>query len=205
MSPVRRLVRRLCERITPMSTTEEHHNTDPTASGEHDAIEAQPEAQSPEAEATEPTLEEQLADMEERYRRALADFQNFQRRTAVNLQREREAGMAGVVEALIPVIDNCYLALNMDPEAVSAEQVLAGVRGIVDQFVQAIGKYGVEPIEPQAGDEFNPGRHEAMLQTESEDVEPGCVVQLFQRGYAMGERVVRPAQVSVRPAADGEG
>ncbi len=191
-----------------MSTTEEHHNTDPASNEEATGCAAEGcgcAGDQPEGAGEEISLDEQLAQMEERYQRALADFQNFQRRTVANLQREREAGMAGVVESLIPVIDNCYLALAMDPESASSEQVLAGVRGIVDQFMQAVGKFGVAPIEPSAGDEFNPGRHEAMLQTQSDDVDPGCVVQLFQRGYAMGDRVVRPAQVSVRPSEESTG
>ena len=155
-----------------MSTTEEQHNTDPVSNEEH-AEQTDSACEQEEGTTEAVTPEQQLAEMEERYQRALADFQNFQRRTVQNLQREREAGMAGVVESLIPVIDNCYLALAMDPETASADQVLAGVRGIIDQFMQAVGKFGVATIEPTPGDEFNPGQHEARLQPQSDDVDPG--------------------------------
>jgi molecular chaperone GrpE len=152
----------------------------------------------------EPTLEQQLADLDARYRRALADYQNFQRRASENEKRAREFGAVEVVQALIPVLDHCKLALTMDPEKASAQQVLDGVKGILDQFFTTMARFGVEPIDPARGEEFNPGRHEAMMQTDDPGVDPGAIAQVLQSGYAVRERVVRPAQVSVRPADAGD-
>ncbi len=153
-----------------------------------------------EGEALLELLHEQLDD---RYRRALADFQNFQRRSIENEQRAREYGSTEILKSLIPVLDNCQLALHMNPETVTAEQVLVGVKGIVEQFFTSLAKHGVAPVEPKQGDEFDPERHEAMLRTETDEVEPGRIVQVLQLGYELNGRVVRPAQVSVRPQEDG--
>ncbi|GAB4551256.1 MAG: nucleotide exchange factor GrpE [Phycisphaerales bacterium] len=182
-----------------MSKTDEHNEThdervDPEIIDEH---------ASAEDEATgEPTLENQLADLEDKYRRALADYQNFQRRAIENEQRAREQGATDILRSLIPVLDHCQLALTMNAETSSTEQVLAGVKGIVDQFLASLERHGLAPIKPEAGEEFDPGRHEAMLRVASDEVEPGHIVQVLQMGYELRGRVVRPAQVSVRPAED---
>lgn len=192
-----------------MSTTDEHEHKhdepiDPVEGETPDGDVVDPEIidEHPPELSEQEQLELQLAELDDRYRRALADYQNFQRRAMENEQRAREQGASEVLRALVPVLDNCQLALHMNPETSSAEQVLAGVKGIVEQFFAALGKHGVAPIEPEAGQEFDPGRHEAMMRVESEDVEPGHIVQVFQIGYELRGRVVRPAQVSVRPNDD---
>lgn len=145
-------------------------------------------------------LEQRLAELDSRYKRALADYQNFQRRAVENERRARTDAMAGVVEALIPVMDHFRLAMDVDPQQASAEQIFGGVKVILDELTKTLTGFGVAPIEPAPGDEFDPERHQAMMRAETEDVPPGCVVMLLQAGYALGDRVVRPAKVSVRPA-----
>jgi len=142
-------------------------------------------------------LQSQLAEADARYKRALADYQNYQRRAIENERRAREEGMASVVESLIPVLDNFRLALQLDPKETSAEQIFGGVRVILDELSKTLGAYGVATIEPQPGEEFDPMRHDAMMRQPSDEVEPGAVVAMLQSGYALGERVVRPAKVSV--------
>jgi molecular chaperone GrpE len=149
-------------------------------------------------------LQAQLAAADSRYKRALADYQNFQRRSVENERRAREDGMARVVESLIPVLDNFRLALQQDPGETTAEQLFGGVRVILDELTKSLGAYGVAPIEPAPGDEFDPMQHEAMMRAPSDDVAEGAVVMLLQAGYALGQRVVRPAKVSVSSGpADG--
>jgi len=60
-------------------------------------------------------------------------------------------------------------------------------------------------IEPERGDEFEPMRHEAVMQQADEEVEPGCIVAVFQKGYTLADRTIRPSKVSVRPAEDASG
>ncbi len=147
-------------------------------------------------------LERQIAELEGRYKRALADYQNYQRRAIENERRALEMGRASVVESLVPVMDHCRMALQMDVSKTSTEQMLGGVKSILSEFERVLGGFGVKPIAPQPNDEFDPNRHEAMLRSEGEGIKPGHIVMTLQAGYAMGERVIRPAKVSVSPARE---
>ena len=150
-------------------------------------------------------MRQQLAELDNRYKRALADYQNSQRRAVENERRARQEGMASVVESLIPVMDHFTLALSVDPEKASAEQIFGGVKVILDELTKTLGGYGVAPIEPKPNDEFDPMRHQAMMVVDAPDVAPGRIVAVYQSGYALGERVIRPAKVSVRPAEESGG
>lgn len=150
-------------------------------------------------------MEQRIAELDNRYKRALADYQNSQRRAVENERRARQEGMASVVESLIPVMDHFKLALSIDPASASPEQIFGGVKVILDELTKTLAAYGVAPIEPRPNDEFDPVRHQAMMMTESDEVEPGRIVSVFQAGYALGDRVIRPAKVSVRPADESGG
>lgn len=147
-------------------------------------------------------LTERLADMEGRYKRALADYQNSQRRALENERRAHENGAAGVVERLVPVLDHMRLALDADRTKATTDSVLAGVRSILDEFTKVLAGYGVAVIEPRENDAFDPMRHEALMRAEKPGVKPGRIAQTFQIGYSMGERVIRPAKVSVAPGEE---
>lgn len=150
---------------------------------------------------------EQLAgerdELRDRATRALADFQNYQRRAALNEQEARRQGLSAIVQSLLAPLDHLELALQQDETAVSAAQLKQGVQAARDQLLRALASHGVEPISPQPGDEFNPGHHEAMLEQPAEGIAPGHVSQAFQTGYALGGRVLRPAKVAVAPAGAG--
>ena len=155
------------------------------------------------ARAAEQDFEARLAEAEDRYVRALADFQNFQRRSVENERRANEAGVVGAVERLLPVLDNMTLAMDSAEKAeggATPEQVVRGVRSIIDEFRRALSGMGVEPIEPAPNDAFEPGRHEAVMQAPAAGVEAGAVGMTLQTGYAKGEWVIRPAKVSVATA-----
>jgi molecular chaperone GrpE len=141
----------------------------------------------------------QRDETQNRLLRAAADHQNFQRRAANNEREAREMGVRGVVASLIPLIDQFDLALMQDPSKVSGETIAKGVEMIRGEFLRVLGNYGVAPIAPQVGDEFNPGHHEAMMQQPAAGVEPGHVSFVMSTGYKLGERVVRPAKVGVAP------
>lgn len=151
----------------------------------------------------ETDAEQRLAELDAKYRRALADYQNFQRRSIDNERRARESGRVEVVERLIPMLEHFRLGMQMDPASTTAEAAIGGMRAIFDEFTRAMASFGVTEIAPAVNDEFDPGRHEAMLRAEAEGVEPGRVAQLLQSGWALGERVVRPAKVSVAPGDEG--
>lgn len=161
----------------------------------------------PEADEIVGALLDTIAQRDEtqsRLLRAAADHQNFQRRAVNNEREAREMAVRGVVSSLIPLIDQFEMALMQDPAKVSGETIVMGVKMIRDEFMRVLGNYGVAPIAPKIGDEFNPGDHEAMMQQPAEGVEPGHVSFVLSTGYKLGERVVRPAKVGVAPATAGD-
>ncbi len=134
--------------------------------------------------------------------RSLADFANYQRRAAQNELQAVRSGEADVVRSMLAVLDHFDLALDQDRSQVTVEQLLDGVHIVRDELFKSLESFGVERIAPDAGDEFNPNRHQAVLQEAAEGVAPNHVVAVLQPGYTMGETVLRPAKVSVAPQED---
>ncbi len=149
-------------------------------------------------------LEASVEEWKSKYQRALADFQNFQRRSVENEREARRQGVTSVVAQLLGVLDNFDLALRTDTSGVSIEQILQGVKLIRQQLLQALAAIDVSPIEPGPNDEFDPHRHEAVAQVDAKNVTPGRVAATFQSGYRLGDRVLRPAKVSVAKSVDAE-
>lgn len=151
----------------------------------------------PPAEDPTGALRAELDELRGRYQRALADYRNSQQRAAVEHRLAREAGVASVVERLLSVLDHFDLALGHAGGAASVEQVVQGVRMIRDDLHRTIQSLGVTPIRPEPNDEYDPQRHQAVSQQPREGVEPGRVAETCQVGYAIGDRLVRPAKVVV--------
>ncbi len=139
-----------------------------------------------------------------RYQRALADYQNAQRRFTADMAAAREAGVERVLASLMPVLDHFDMALNQPTEDVSAEQFAAGVTMIRDEFNRAMAAFGVAPINPAPNDEFDPAQHQALSQLAVEGVDPGCVSSVYQVGYRVNDRVVRAAKVTIAPSANNQ-
>ncbi len=147
-------------------------------------------------------LKGELEKAVEARQRALADFANYQRRASQNEQQAVRSGEAGVVRSMLAVLDHFDLALDQDKTQITVEQLLDGVNIVRDELCRSLETFGVERIAPEAGDEFNPTRHQAVLQQAAEGVAPNHVVAVLQPGYTMGETVLRPAKVSVAPQDD---
>ena len=135
----------------------------------------------------------------ERLARAQADFQNAERRIARDSEQRLSAAIGGFLRELLPVADTLERALQVSPDA-GAAAVLDGVRGTHGQFMQVLKKHGLERIEPDRGTAFDPNRHEALMQQPDEEFDTPTVLQMYQAGYALGGRVIRPAQVVVSQA-----
>lgn len=136
-------------------------------------------------------------DLMARFKTLAADFQNYQRRAAINEREARQGATAGVVQSVLPVMDHFDLALGQDLTKATAEQIAGGVRLIRAELMRVLEGYGVSLIEPKPGESFNPGEQQAMMQQPSAEIEPGHVVMLLGVGYRLGERVIRPAKVAV--------
>ncbi|MEM1329628.1 MAG: nucleotide exchange factor GrpE [Planctomycetota bacterium] len=178
-------------------TDREHLETELTEddAGEVEACDAAGDEPADAASA----VEQERDEFRDKYQRALADYQNYQRRALNNEREAKSAGMRTVVESVIGVVDHFDLALNQDPEKASAEQILGGVQVIRDELFKALAGHGVATIEPSPNDEFAPGEHEAVMQQAAEGIEGGRVSMMLQVGYRLGDRVVRPAKVAVAP------
>lgn len=146
----------------------------------------------------EAALRGEAEEARSKYQRSLADFQNYQRRALENEKEARRQGVTSVVSHLLGVLDNFDLAMQQDPARASAQQIMQGVSLIRAQLLQALAAAGVGSISPAPGSEFDPHRHEAVVQVPAAPgVGPGQIAAVLQVGYLLGERVLRPAKVSV--------
>lgn len=143
-------------------------------------------------------LRSKQEDTESKLLRTAADFQNFVRRSGLNIDEAKQEAYMKVAKSLVGVLDNFDRAMeNFDPETASAADVLAGVESTKAALLQALGSFGMSKIEVAPGDAFDPNLHEALMQQPSEEFESGCVSQQFLPGYTMNNLPVRAAQVSV--------
>lgn len=148
---------------------------------------------------------EQLKEKEEKVLRILAEAENLKKR----LQREKEDfckfAIAGFLEELLPVLDNLELALSHGKEQKECSSLHQGVEMTLKIFRDILKKHGLTPVG-EIGEKFDPNIHEAMAQEEREDMEEGCVAQMYQRGYKLHDRLLRPAKVIVsKKCAQKEG
>ena len=133
--------------------------------------------------------------------RALADFQNYQRRALSNELEAKRQGIISVVTSVLPVLDHFDLALTQATPDEASRRIMDGVRVVRDELIKALGQHGVVLINPQPNDEFDPSHHSAIAHQPGEGVEPGRISMTFQPGYLLGERMIRPAKVAVAPAS----
>jgi len=155
-------------------------------------------------EATEPTLEEQLATAlqaaaaaKDAQLRAAADLENFRRRTMREKDELRAFAASRIVEALLPVVDNLGFAVAA-AKAPNAElkSLADGVAMVVTQFTTALGNHGLKEVNPVDA-AFDPNQHEALSQQPSDTVIEGNVLQVVRIGYSLNGRLLRPASVIV--------
>ncbi|RRJ94943.1 nucleotide exchange factor GrpE [Opitutaceae bacterium TAV4] len=149
-------------------------------------------------EAQLATAKQEAAANYDRYMRALADLENFRRRTIREKDELRQFAAARVIEDLLPVIDNLGfgLAAAKLPTA-STESVASGIVLVVDQFKNALGNHGLKEINPAVGDGFDPNQEEAVSHLPSPDVPEGKVLNVVRIGYSLNGRLLRPATVVV--------
>lgn len=145
------------------------------------------------------TLAEQKAHENwEKSVRAIAELDNVRRRTERDISNAHRYGIEKMVSSLIPVADSLEQALQMaNKEADSA--MVEGLELTIKLFLDALQKQGVTQIDP-IGEVFNPQEHEAMSMQETRDMAPNTVAVVFQKGYKLNDRVVRPARVIVAKA-----
>ena len=151
-----------------------------------------PETQEPEVPAVDPWEEKYNAE-HDAYLRLAADYDNFRKRTIKEKEQSYGNGKADAVEKLLPVYDNLERALNQPTEDVAYKK---GVEMTMNQLVGIFAGLGVE-IFGNPGDIFDPNLHNAVMHTEDETVAENTITQVFQKGFKLGEKIVRFAMVQV--------
>ena len=135
-------------------------------------------------------------DLQQRLLLAQAEFENYRKRSQKEQDQERQYRSLPIVRDLLPVMDNLRRALDASTSAQAADKLVEGVRMVVQQFEDILGKHSIMPI-PAVGQPFNPTLHEALTQAPSADHPPMTVLMEVERGYQLFERIVRPAKVIV--------
>jgi molecular chaperone GrpE len=143
------------------------------------------------------TAEEELEQLRERLIRVSADYENFKKRSYGNIQTSLEQQLMSVVRDLLPVLDHFDRAVEVDPEATTTEDLLSGVNLVRDELLRMLNRYGIERIDVEQGEPFDPNRHQAMMRQPAEDVESDHVAEQLQPGYALKNMTIRPAGVTV--------
>ena len=140
-------------------------------------------------------LEEKVAELEDRTKRQMAEFENFRKRTEKEKSIMFETGAKSVIEKILPVIDNFERGLAaIEPD--NKDSFYDGMCMIHKQMLDELEKIGVTPIEA-LGKEFDPNFHNAVMQVESDEFESGVVAQELQKGYMYRDTVVRYSMVGV--------
>lgn len=143
-------------------------------------------------EKKEPTLEDQLADMKKQLAYTAAEYANFRARSAKEKESTYSNAKGNVVSEILPVIDNLERALSQESE--DFEALKKGVQMTMDQLGAALTKLGVEAYG-ESGDSFDPNFHNAVMHIEDEQFGDSVIVEVFQKGYKINDRVIRPAMV----------
>jgi molecular chaperone GrpE len=131
--------------------------------------------------------------------RTKADFENFRKRVTADLQAAPARGKAQLAHEIVPVLDDLERALQaagLDPEGDSEDGLAHGVLLVFRGLREALARNGVEAVDPK-GERFDPTLHEALSTQAVDGAESGTVVEVMQKGYRMGEQLVRPARVVV--------
>jgi len=126
-------------------------------------------------------------------RRTKADFENYRKRVTADLQAAQVRGKIEVAREVIDAVDNLERALEA---AEGGEGLAAGVEMVLGGLRETLKRNGVEAVDPK-GEKFDPNHHEALSTQPVEGTESGTVVEVLQKGYTLGDQLVRPARVVV--------
>jgi molecular chaperone GrpE len=184
--------------MTRIPIDDDENEQDVTDTSEDDGTILEGEAATPPgaAAADFDKLKAERDSLFERLARTTADFQNSRRRLEAEADQRAQYANSSLIKSLLPVIDNFERALAQDVSKTDTATLLKGMQIVHDQWLNVLKQQKVEEIAPQPGDPFDPTRHEALMQAPSQ-FPPGSVVQTLQKGYALLDRTLRPAQVSV--------
>jgi molecular chaperone GrpE len=178
----------------------------PTAQEEEQEQAEQEQATEQPAQPTLEQLQQERDDLEDRLKRVSADYQNYMRRAQQNVTTAQQQQLMEVAKSLVTVLDHFDHALQVDPQTTSPEKMMEGVEMVRSELLRVLQNHGVQRVEAEVGEPFDPNRHEAMMRQPTSEVEPDHVAAQIQPGYALDEKTIRPAKVAVaQPPQDEQG
>jgi len=151
---------------------------------------------SADVEAKAAAIQAEADDLRKKLIRWQADFQNLQRRSAREVLEARQWAEGEFAKSLLNVLDHFDMALSVDPSKIDAATLLSGVKITYDELKKILAARGIEAFDA-TGQPFDPHQHEAVMQEPNENFPPMTVIQTFQPGYKLGDRILRPAKVKV--------
>ncbi|WP_459499385.1 nucleotide exchange factor GrpE [Bacillus sp. C1] len=141
-------------------------------------------------------LQAKLTETEGRTLRLQADFENYKRRVQLDKQAAEKYRSQSLVSDILPALDNFERAMQVEASDEQMKSLLQGMEMVYRQLLEALTKEGVEAIEA-VGKQFDPHEHQAVMQVEDSEFESNAVVEEFQKGYKLKDRVIRPSMVKV--------
>lgn len=183
-----------------MEEEKKNENLTPEEVTEEEVTEAAEEVSE---DNTEESLEDKLKAAEDKakesfdkYLRQVAEFDNYRKRTTAEKASMYSNGVRDTVEKLLPVVDNFERAVGSVPEDEKESSMFTGVEMILKQLREVLAAMGVEEIEAE-GQPFDPNLHNAVMHIDDESCDDNVVVEVFQKGYKLGDKVIRHSMVKV--------
>jgi len=184
------------------------HTHDAQADGVDDEATAEVDTEEATVEITVESLSEQIealktsaTDSLDKAVRAQAELDNVRKRAIRDIENAHKYALEKFINELLPVLDSMELginaSINTSGEEVDICSLHEGLELTMKMFCASLEKSGVNPVDPQKGDKFNPDQHQAVTVQEVDDVESGTVITTLQKGYELNGRLIRPAMVIV--------
>ena len=154
------------------------------------------EAEIAELKKTLEAKDAEIAELGDRYMRLLAEYDNFRKRTAKELEGKAADAACDTLAQILPVLDNLERAAQYNTEDTAATNMGKGLELTLKSFIETLEKLGVHEIEAE-GKTFDPNLHNAVMHVEDEALGESQVVEVFMKGYAKGDKVLRHSMVKV--------
>jgi molecular chaperone GrpE len=139
---------------------------------------------------------EEAKALQDKYLRLAAEFENFKRLSQRDQREYTRFANESLLRELLPVVDNLERAIKSSKENPGNDGLIQGLELVLKQFLETLGKFGVRPVK-SVGEGFDPSRHQAVAHVESEDASGKMVVEEYQKGYQLHDRILRAAMVAV--------
>lgn len=161
----------------------------------------QPELSEEQSENQVEELQQKLSTLGEQLLREQAEMQNVRRRAQRDIESAHKYALEKFAGELLSVVDNLERAIDaIDADDEAQKSVAEGLELTLKTFIEVLAKYNVEAVEPE-GQPFDADLHQAVSTVPNNDVEPNTVINVFQKGYTLNSRLIRPAMVVVSTSA----